>query len=95
MADGDLRGEVEDHLRPDVGQETGEIGVDDVGLDEFEVRVPVGLARLTLLPELRSSTPMTVCPSAEKAIDQVDPMNPAAPVTSVRIGPPYRRRSAP
>jgi hypothetical protein len=34
---------VEDHVGPDIGQKTGEIGVDDVGLHEFEVGVPVGL----------------------------------------------------
>ena len=46
--------------------------------------------RFSLRPELRSSTPMTECPSASRRSTSVDPMKPAAPVTSVRIGPPYR-----
>ena len=46
MAHGDLGGEVEDHLRPNVGEKTDEVGVDDVGLDELEVGVPVGLTEV-------------------------------------------------
>ena len=44
----------------------------------------------SLRPELRSSTPTTLWPSASRRSTSVDPMKPAAPVTSVRIGPPYR-----
>src|SRR6185503_3012014 len=44
----------------------------------------------SLRPELRSSTPTTLWPSASKRSTSVDPMKPAAPVTSVRIGSPYR-----
>src|SRR6478609_3767883 len=44
----------------------------------------------SLRPELRSSSPTTLWPSASKRSTSVDPMKPAAPVTSVRIGPPYR-----
>src|SRR6476469_2324116 len=49
------------------------------------------LPRLVLRPELRSSRPITACPSARRRSTSVDPMNPAAPVTIVRIGSPYRR----
>src|ERR1700737_4317262 len=46
--------------------------------------------RFSLRPELRSSTPATLWPSANRRSTSVDPMKPAAPVTSVRIGSPYR-----
>src|ERR1700694_2815408 len=48
-------------------------------------------SRFPMRPELRSSTPITECRSASSRSTSVDPMKPAAPVTSVRIGSPYRR----
>src|SRR6201984_2179148 len=42
-------------------------------------------------PEPKLSRPATLCPSLSNRSTSVDPMNPAAPVTSARTGPPYRR----
>src|SRR5947209_9041318 len=42
-------------------------------------------------PEAKLSSPTTVCPSLNNRSTSVDPMNPAAPVTSARTGSPYRR----
>src|SRR5581483_6110353 len=50
-------------------------------------------SRLAARPELKLSSPTTSWPSASKRSTSVDPMNPAAPVTSARTGQPYRRGS--
>ena len=86
----DLGGQVEDHLGPGVGEQSEEVGADDVGLGEIEVGGALGRTMFSLRPELRSSTPTTLWPSASRRSTSVDPMKPAAPVTSVRIGTPYR-----
>src|ERR1700741_581552 len=46
---------------------------------------------LVARPEPKLSRPTTLCPSLSNRSTSVDPMNPAAPVTSARTGPPYRR----
>src|SRR5271168_5249496 len=43
------------------------------------------LTLATRVPALRLSTPVTWCPSASRRSTRVEPMNPAAPVTRVRI----------
>src|SRR5579875_3154580 len=50
-------------------------------------------SRLVARPDAKLSRPTTEPPSAIKRSTSVDPMNPAAPVTSARTGPPYRRAS--
>src|ERR1700733_7676782 len=46
---------------------------------------------LVARPDEKLSKPTTRCPSLSNLSTSVDPMNPAAPVTSERTGPPYRR----
>ena len=46
---------------------------------------------LVARPDAKLSRPTTLCPSLSNRSTSVDPMNPAAPVTSARTGPPYRR----
>ena len=46
----DLRGEVEDHLGLDVGEQTCQVGLDDVGLDELEVVVALGRCEVLAAP---------------------------------------------
>src|ERR1700761_4352294 len=46
---------------------------------------------LVARPEPKLSRPATLCPPLSNRSTSVDPMNPAAPVTSARTGPPYRR----
>src|SRR6201994_1482327 len=46
---------------------------------------------LVARPEPKLSRPAALCPSLSNRSTSVDPMNPAAPVTSARAGPPYRR----
>src|SRR6202048_2074016 len=41
-------------------------------------------------PDAKLSRPTTLCPSLSSRSTSVDPMKPAAPVTSARTGPPYR-----
>src|SRR5271156_4245820 len=48
-------------------------------------------SRLVARPEAELSRPTTRCPSLSNLSTSVDPMNPAAPVTSARTDPPYRR----
>ena len=48
-------------------------------------------SRLVARPVAKLSSPTTVWPSASRRSTSVDPMKPAAPVTSARTGPPYRR----
>ncbi len=82
---------MENYLGPRFGEQTVEVGVDDVGLGELERIGPLGRRRCSrCVLELRSSTPITLWPSASRRSTSVDPMKPAAPVTSVRIGSPYR-----
>src|SRR6201996_1783598 len=47
-------------------------------------------SRFVARPVAKLSSPTTVWPSASRRSTSVDPMNPAAPVTSARTGPPYR-----
>src|SRR5260221_363993 len=47
-------------------------------------------SRLVARPVAKLSSPTTVWPSASRRSTSVEPMNPAAPVTSARTGPPYR-----
>src|SRR5271167_2078899 len=51
----------------------------------------VRCSRLVARPDAKLSRPTTRCPSLSNRSTSVDPMNPAAPVTSARTGPPYRR----
>src|SRR5271167_1669957 len=51
----------------------------------------VRCSRLVARPDAKLSRPTTRCPSLSNRSTSVDPMNPAAPVTSERTGPPYRR----
>src|SRR6201993_4589717 len=46
-------------------------------------------SRLVARPVAKLSSPTTVWPSATRRSTSVDPMKPAAPVTSARTGPPY------
>ena len=72
-----------------------QIGCDDVGLDEDVRRRCRPDARgWSRAPVAKLSSPTTVCPSASRRSTSVDPMKPAAPVTSARTGPPYRREMA-
>src|ERR1700744_1715079 len=48
-------------------------------------------SRLVARPVAKLSSPSTAWPSASRRSTSVEPMNPAAPVTSARTGPPYRR----
>jgi hypothetical protein len=41
--------EVEDHLRSNVCEETDEVGIDDIGLDELEVRRSVSLTEIEIV----------------------------------------------
>jgi hypothetical protein len=41
VTDVDLRGQVENHLGPGVGEQCDEVGADDVGLGELEAVVPL------------------------------------------------------
>src|SRR5690242_850608 len=47
-------------------------------------------SRLAARPVAKLSSPTTVFPSPSRRSTSVEPMNPAAPVTSARTGPPYR-----
>src|ERR1700742_773713 len=51
--------------------------------------LPSRCSRLAGRPLEKSSRPSTACPSTSRRSTSVDPMNPAAPVTSARTGPPY------
>ena len=42
LADVDLRGEMEHHLRLGFGEKPDQVGVDDIGLDELEVAMLLG-----------------------------------------------------
>src|ERR1700737_541597 len=46
-------------------------------------------------PDAKLSRPTTLCPSLSNRSTSVDPMKPAAPVTSARTGPPYRWAARP
>ena len=37
---------MEDHLRRHIGEQPGQVGFDDVGLDELEAVVPFGLTEI-------------------------------------------------
>ena len=49
VAHGDLRGEVKDHLGPNVCEKSVEVSLDDVGLDEFEVRGAISLTEIEIV----------------------------------------------
>src|SRR5579884_1422065 len=53
--------------------------------------LPARCSMLVARPVAKLSSPTTVWPSAIRQSTSVEPMNPAAPVTSARTGPPYRR----
>ena len=55
-----LRREVEDDLWAAFAEQTDQVGVGDVGLDELEVRMLTGPIEVHALPELRSSMPTTM-----------------------------------
>ena len=79
VAHGDLGGEVEDHLRPNVGEQTDEVGVDDVGLDELEVGLLLGFVEVGAAARaevIDASDGVTVC---QKAINQRGSDEPGCP----------------
>src|SRR6201996_7769859 len=51
--------------------------------------LPARCSRLVARPLVKLSSPATTWPSSSRRSTSVDPMNPAAPVTSARTGPPY------
>src|SRR6201996_6249982 len=51
--------------------------------------LPSRCSRLVARPLVKLSSPATTWPSSSRRSTSVDPMNPAAPVTSARTGPPY------
>src|SRR6185312_12458617 len=51
--------------------------------------LPTRCSRLLARPDAKLSSPTTAWPSANRRSTSVEPMNPAAPVTSARTGPPY------
>src|SRR5271168_1031514 len=53
--------------------------------------LPARCSRLVAFPVAKLSSPTTAWPSASRRSTSVEPMKPAAPVTSARTGPPYRR----
>ena len=90
----DLRRQMKHHLGLDVGEQDRVRSASTMSALTNRSRRGARRGRgCSLRPELRSSTPTTECPSARRRSTSVDPMKPAAPVTSARTGPPYRRGS--
>ena len=81
---------MEHHLGVGAREDVRQLGVPDVDRDEVEATgavVPVSRREVGNggAPALRLSTPVTWCPSSSRRSTRVEPMNPAAPVTRVRI----------
>ena len=96
--------QVEHDLRFAPGDQSGHLRRADVDAVEGELALGVQRAsvRLASDPVDRSSTTSTSCPSASSRSTRVEPMNPAPPVTSIRVTPrpappptPARRRPTP
>ena len=70
------------HDGASIGGRPHRVLVAEIGLDEPHLGTP---ARFSSLPSERSSRPTTSCPSATRRRQRCEPMNPAAPVTSILI----------
>src|SRR5689334_6696092 len=70
---------MQDHLGPNVGEQADEIGVDDVGLDEFEIGLALGFVQVRAAARteiVEADNDMSVC---EKAINQRRSDEPSCP----------------
>ena len=80
---------MEHHVGVGARDDVGQLRVPDVDRDEGEATgavMPVGRREVgSGGAALRLSTPVTWCPSFNRRSTRVEPMNPAAPVTRVRI----------
>jgi hypothetical protein len=80
---------MEHHVGVGARDDVGQLGVPDAGRDEGEATgAVVSVGQLQVGgggPAPRLSTPVTWCPSSSRRSTRVEPMNPAAPVTRVRI----------